>query len=268
MGTLSRRLIFVVVLAALISLAATPVLAAPTPAAGDAGSAQAQGGTVAIVNVAWLNVRGGPGTGYRILTHAVSGQALDVQGQDSAGGWLQVHTPDGYDGWVSAQFVTLSAPTSADGGLVPYRIVAPAIGLDARVVAAGWHYVTNADGSVGAEWDVPSYAAGWLITTAHPGEIGNMVLSGHHNIEGQVFRYVVNLKVGDQITIYAGDRAFNYTVSQTMILPDKYVSYEQRLQNAKWIGSFGDERLTLVTCWPYTNNTHRVIVVAKPSGGH
>lgn len=25
-----------------------------------------------------------------------------------------------------------------------------------------------------------------------------------------------------------------------------------------------DERLTFVTCWPYTNNTHRVIVVAEP----
>ena len=26
-----------------------------------------------------------------------------------------------------------------------------------------------------------------------------------------------------------------------------------------------DVRVTLVTCWPYTNNTHRVIVVAKPA---
>jgi LPXTG-site transpeptidase (sortase) family protein len=37
-----------------------------------------------------------------------------------------------------------------------------------------------------------------------------------------------------------------------------------RQANARWIGPFNDERLTLVTCWPYTNNTHRVIVVAKP----
>ena len=26
-----------------------------------------------------------------------------------------------------------------------------------------------------------------------------------------------------------------------------------------------DDRLTLVSCWPYTSNTHRVIVVAKPA---
>jgi sortase (surface protein transpeptidase) len=24
--------------------------------------------------------------------------------------------------------------------------------------------------------------------------------------------------------------------------------------------------VTLVTCWPYTNNTHRVMVIAKPTG--
>jgi sortase (surface protein transpeptidase) len=24
--------------------------------------------------------------------------------------------------------------------------------------------------------------------------------------------------------------------------------------------------VTLITCWPYTNNTHRVIVIAKPTG--
>ncbi len=268
MRTLSRTLVFVLVLAALLSLAVAPALAASSPAAETARPGQAQapgeGRSVAIVNVPWLNVRGGPGTGYRILTHVTAGAALDVQGQNAAGSWLQVHTPDGFDGWVSAQYVTVS---SANGEMIPYRIVAPAIGLDARVVPTGWHEVRNADGSTTSEWDVPSYAAGWLINSAHAGEVGNMVLSGHHNIEGQVFRYVVNLKVGDQITVYAGNRAFSYTVTQTMILPEKYVPYEQRLENAKWIGRFPDERLTLITCWPYTNNTHRVIVVAKPTLG-
>jgi len=37
-----------------------------------------------------------------------------------------------------------------------------------------------------------------------------------------------------------------------------------RQENARWIAPTDDERLTLVTCWPYTNNTHRVVVVAKP----
>jgi sortase A len=39
---------------------------------------------------------------------------------------------------------------------------------------------------------------------------------------------------------------------------------EVRIANAKWIQPTSDERLTLVTCWPYTNNTHRLIIVARP----
>jgi len=57
---------------------------------------------------------------------------------------------------------------------------------------------------------------------------------------------------------------YRYAVEEKLILPDKYVSAEQKRKNGKWIHSFPNERLTLVTCWPYTNNTHRVIVIAKP----
>jgi sortase A len=39
-----------------------------------------------------------------------------------------------------------------------------------------------------------------------------------------------------------------------------------RLENAKWIGPFNEERLTLITCWPFNSNTHRLIVIAKPAG--
>jgi sortase A len=112
---------------------------------------------------------------------------------------------------------------------------------------------------------VASYAAGWLNNTARPGETGNTVISAHHNIEGEVFRYVVDLNPGDPVTVYMNGQAYNYAVTEKYILPDKFVSYEQRLENGKWIGPFPDQRLTLVTCWPYTNNTHRVIVVAKPT---
>ena len=36
------------------------------------------------------------------------------------------------------------------------------------------------------------------------------------------------------------------------------------MENAAWIMPSEDERLTLVTCWPYTSNTHRLIIVARP----
>lgn len=146
----------------------------------------------------------------------------------------------------------------------PTRIVAPAIGLDAKVVPMGWETRYDAKGQAYSEWVVPSFAAGWHLNSALPGQVGNVVLSGHHNIEGEVFRYVVNLNPGDQISLYVDDQLYQYTVAERMILPEKGQPYEVRLKNAQYIAQTPDARLTLVTCWPYTTNTHRVVVVAQP----
>ena len=61
-----------------------------------------------------------------------------------------------------------------------------------------------------------------------------------------------------------GTQLFTYLVDQVVILPDTNISDEQRIANARWIGPFDEERLTLVSCWPRNNNTHRIIVVAHP----
>jgi len=124
--------------------------------------------------------------------------------------------------------------------------------------------VLETKGKKVAVWDVADYAAGWHKNSAYPGAVGNTVLSGHHNIKGEVFRYVVNLKVGDPIYLYAGGQKYEYVVRRTMIVKEKGEPPEKRQENARWIARSNDIRLTLVTCWPYTNNTHRVIVVALP----
>jgi sortase A len=128
-----------------------------------------------------------------------------------------------------------------------------------------WETVTQGGQTV-SQWLVPDFAAGWHSNSALPGQIGNTVLSGHHNIKGEVFRRLVETVHGAPIFLYAGDRWFAYRVNLTFIVPERDASSEQQLQNALWIAPTTDERLTLVTCWPYTNNTHRVIVVARPAG--
>jgi sortase A len=145
----------------------------------------------------------------------------------------------------------------------PTRIVIPKIDLDSQVVEVGWR-VEKRDGQLVSVWNVADYAAGFHRGSAYPGHIGNTVLSGHHNIKGEVFRYVVDLEPGDEVILYVGERPYRYAVEEKLVLPDKYVSAEQKRENGKWIRYFPDERLTLVTCWPYTDNTHRVIVIAKP----
>lgn len=145
----------------------------------------------------------------------------------------------------------------------PTRIVIPSINLDAPVVEVGWRVVER-DGQTTIEWEVADYAVGFHIGSAYPGNVGNTVLSGHHNVRGKVFRYLVNVNLGDVIILYADGRPYYYRVESKQILPEKYASNEQRRENAELIGYFPEERLTLVTCWPYTSNTHRVVVVARP----
>ena len=145
----------------------------------------------------------------------------------------------------------------------PTRIVIPKIDIDSKVVELGWR-LEKIDEQLVSVWDVADYAAGFHRGSAYPGHIGNTVISGHHNIKGEVFRYVVDLETGDEVILHVEEVVYRYTVEEKLILPDKYVSDEQKRENGKWIRYFPDERLTLVTCWPYTSNTHRVIVIAKP----
>ncbi|MCA9920912.1 MAG: sortase [Anaerolineales bacterium] len=146
----------------------------------------------------------------------------------------------------------------------PTQIIIPAIDLDAPIAPIGLQNIETRSGSF-FQWLVPNkFEAGWHNTSARLGEIGNTVLNGHHNIYGEVFRDLVDLNEGDQIILNDPDHAYTYQVSQVMIVEERDQPIEVRQENAKWIGATGDERITLITCWPYTDNTHRVIVVAHP----
>ena len=146
----------------------------------------------------------------------------------------------------------------------PTRLVIQSVGIDSEVVPVGWNVVEQ-NGQQYSIWQVADYAVGWHETTAFPGQPGNTVMAGHHNIKGEVFRDLVNVEVGDEVVVYTQDKKFIYKVEQKTIVKEKGEPLEVRQKNAEWIAATTDERLTMVTCWPYTNNTHRVIVVAKPS---
>lgn len=147
----------------------------------------------------------------------------------------------------------------------PTRLVIPAIGVDATIVEVGLRLVETESGSY-LEWETAAHAVGWHDGSAQPGEAGNTVLSGHNNILGEVFRRLSELRQGDVILAYSGDRLFRYRVRQAFIVPEAGRPSEVRRTNARWIAATDDERLTLVSCWPYRSNTHRVLVIAVPEG--
>lgn len=156
-----------------------------------------------------------------------------------------------------------ATPSRPQASSPPTWIEAPSIHLSAPVVETGWK-VSSSGGPDITEWEVPDGAAGFHKGTALPGHAGNTVISGHHNIGGEVFRDLIDLKVGDEVILYVDKTPYRYVVAQKELVHEQGESDEVRRQNARWIAATDDERLTLVTCWPYTGNSHRLIIVARP----
>jgi LPXTG-site transpeptidase (sortase) family protein len=146
---------------------------------------------------------------------------------------------------------------------IPKHISIPSIGLDSEI---GFASVKDVEvfGETYQQWVAPKDVVGWHYKSAVLGKVGNTVLNGHHNVMGEVFRELSMVRKGDQVIVSAEAGDFYYQVAVVMILPERFESREVRLQNARWIQHSEDERLTLISCWPYESNTHRVIVVAFP----
>jgi len=174
-------------------------------------------------------------------------------------------------------------PTPTASPEVPVRLVIPDLNIDAKVVEMGWEVVNTAAGPQ-SDWVIPKNAAGHHINSATMDQPGNLVLSGHNNIDGKVFEAISmawddatrarvdeftdrsDILTGRRIQLYdALGKPVDYTVTDFFRLRDSGVSIAQRMQNARFVGPTDDSRLTLVTCWPPWSNTHRLVVVAKPS---
>ncbi len=144
----------------------------------------------------------------------------------------------------------------------PDRLEIPALALDTAVAEKGWQLVTQRDGTQISQWDDVRDAAGWHKNSALPGEIGNVVMSGHNNIYGSVFRELNLLKGGETVYVWKNRVRYAYVVDKVSVLPEKYASKTQQALNAAYLQQTNDQRLTMITCWPLTSNTHRVFVTA------
>lgn len=176
-------------------------------------------------------------------------------------------------------------PAAAQEAIAPVRMVFPVANLtiDTQVEPMGWEVVQTANGPV-SQWVIPRNTAGHHLDSAAIGQGENIVLSGHNNIYAQVFKPISlawdndrrtalddytdksDVLNGLSIRLYGSDgKEYTYVVTEFYRLKDTGVPVQQRLDNARFIRPAGDERLTIVTCWPPSNNTHRLIVIAKPA---
>lgn len=120
------------------------------------------------------------------------------------------------------------------------RIQIPAIGVDAPVVQ-------------GDSWEQLKKGAAQHIGTPDPGERGNVVLSGHNDIYGEIFRDLDRLQPGDQVILFTSQRQYTYTVIDTQMVEPTAVEV---------MSPTPDSRVTLISCHPYLVDAHRIVVTA------
>jgi sortase A len=132
-------------------------------------------------------------------------------------------------------------PIPTPGPEQAIRLQIPAIGVDAPVV--------QGDG-----WDQLKKGVGQHIGSANPGQAGNVVLSGHDDVFGEIFRDLINLQPGDQVILYTAQHQYIYVVIGSQIVEPTQVEVMTATSEAI---------VTLISCYPYLIDNKRIVVSAK-----
>jgi sortase A len=121
------------------------------------------------------------------------------------------------------------------------RIEIPGLTLDAPVV--------QGDG-----WDQLKKGVAQHIGSANPGQSGNVVLSAHNDVYGELFRNLDKLQPGDQVILYTEQKQYVYIVERTEIVAPTAVEV---------MASTGTPSVTLISCYPYLVDKQRIVVFAR-----
>lgn len=65
----------------------------------------ANAGPTGVISAYRLNVRSGPGTWYGVVTQVAQGQSVSLLGRTAYGDWLLIQAPNGFTGWINANYV-------------------------------------------------------------------------------------------------------------------------------------------------------------------
>ena len=137
-----------------------------------------------------------------------------------------------------------SMPIPTPGPEQGQRIQIPAIKIDAPVV--------QGDG-----WEQLKKGVAQHIGTPNPGQKGNLVLSAHNDVFGEIFRDLDKLKTGDQIIIFTNQNQYTYVVVNSQVVLPTQV--EVMAPTAK-------ATVTLISCYPYRVDNRRIVITAELIG--
>jgi sortase A len=136
-------------------------------------------------------------------------------------------------------------PIPTPGPEQAIQIQIPSIGVDAPVV--------QGDG-----WEQLKKGVGQHVGSVNPGQPGNLVASAHNDVFGEIFRYLDQLKRGDQIIVYTPQRSYTYIVTSIEIVEPTDVQVMASTTNAT---------ITLISCYPYLVDNQRIVVQATLQSG-
>jgi len=139
---------------------------------------------------------------------------------------------------VQSMIADMVLPTPSPEHAVNIKI--PALDLIAPVV--------QGDG-----WEQLKKGVGQHIGTVNPGEKGNLVLSAHNDVFGELFRDLDKLKPGDEIIVFTQQQSYTYVVKQTQIVAPTQVEVMAPTHEAV---------VTLISCYPYLVDNKRIVVTA------
>jgi sortase A len=131
-------------------------------------------------------------------------------------------------------------PVPTPGPQQAVRLQIPAIGVD--------HPVVQGDG-----WEQLKKGVGQHIGSPNPGQQGNLVLSAHNDVFGEIFRDLDKLKPGDEIIVFTSQRTFTYSVQQSQIVEPTQVEVMAPSQ---------EPVVTLISCYPYLVDDKRYVITA------
>lgn len=131
-------------------------------------------------------------------------------------------------------------PIPTQGPQQAQRIQVPTIRVDAPVV--------QGDG-----WEQLKKGVGQHPGTPNPGDKGNIILSAHNDVFGEIFRNLDQLQEGDQVILFNSQRTYTYIVQRTQIVEPTQVEVMSPSQEAT---------LTLISCYPYMVDKQRIVVTA------
>lgn len=131
-------------------------------------------------------------------------------------------------------------PAPTPGPQQARRLQIPALGVDSPIVQ-------------GDDWEQLKKGIGQHIGTGLPGQEGNIVLSAHNDIYGEIFRDLDQMEIGDQFELSTDLQTFIYVVTDIQIVDPTDVWVMQPTDHAS---------ATLISCYPYRINTHRIVIFA------